>query len=93
METSVQNTLETPNRDSLKKIPADYEIISKNGKGNVKDGTQMDTVFPTKLLAEETMLDGNFVRGEVEDLLIVYHDEEAVWEEDFSDANWIPVRK
>ena len=53
----------------------------------------MDTVMPMENLAKETMLDGNFVRGEVEDLLTISHDGDAVWEEDSSDANWILMGK
>ena len=93
MEAFVQNILMIPKSDSLKKIQANNEIIPKNGKGNVKDGTQMDTVLSMVHLAKESMLDGKFVRGEVEDLLTIYQDEETVWEEDCSNANWIPMGK
>ena len=93
VEASIQNILEIPNSDSLKKIPEDKVIIPKDGKDNVKGGTQMDTIVPLEHLAKEIMLDGNFVRGEVEDLLTISHDEEVVWEEDSSNAIWILVGK
>ena len=84
---------EISNRDSLKTIPTNKDIIPKDGKGNVEDWTQVESIFPKGTLAKETLLEGNFFRGEVEDLLTISHDEEVVWEEEGSIADWIPVGK
>ena len=93
MEDYAQNMSEISNRDSLKKTPVDKDIIPKDGKGNVEDESQMEFVFSKGTLAKETLLEGKFVRGEVEDLLTISHDEEVVWEEEGSIADWILVAK
>ena len=93
MEASIQNILEIFNSDSLKKIPVDNEIIPKDGRDNAKGGTQMDSIVPTEHMAKEIVLVSNFFRGKFQDLLTISHDDEAVWEEDNSNANWILVGK
>ena len=66
------------------------QLLEPNNKNGV---THRDPVETTDHLAQAIVLEDNFARGEIEDLLTISQEEEAQWEEETSSVNWISVGK
>lgn len=81
------------NRDYMKVTQVDEVITPLDGLVLAEVGSQLGLTVPLGHSIKHSSKKGNFVRGEVDDLLSISQEVEDEWDEDAPIAEWTMVDK